>query len=78
MLVDLLLNDNTIHIKVDSSHIQKDIGLTTFMLEQMIIETYQGATVTKNYNSYGLLTDMYIKFTSVNDATHFKLSKMYN
>lgn len=54
------------------------MNLTTFMLEQMIIETYQGATITKNYNSYGLLTDMYIKFDSMNDATHFKLSKLYN
>lgn len=78
MLVDLCSNDNIIHIKVDSSHIQKDMSLTTFMLEQMIIETYQGATITKSYNYYGLLTDMYIKFDSINDATHFKLSKLYN
>lgn len=77
-MVDLYSNDNIIHIKVDSSHIQKDMNLSTFMLEQLINSDYKGATVTKDYNSYGLLTDIWIEFLNPTDAVHFKLKNYFN
>lgn len=76
--IDTTLSDSTIHIKVDSDHIQKDVDLFTYMFEQMVSETYQNAIVTKNYNNYGLLTDIRIKFTHPNDAIHFKLCNNFN
>jgi hypothetical protein len=72
-LIDSLDTDTTIHIKVDSDHLQKDKHLSLFLLEQMVSSTYQDAIVQKFVNEYGLLTDVYIKFTSVNDAIHFRL-----
>lgn len=67
-----------VHMKVDSSHIQKDMNVFTFMLEQMVNETYQNATITTDYNYYGLLTDVWIKFASPDDAVHFKLKNSFN
>lgn len=72
-MLDTIDSDTTIHIKVDSNHLQKDKHLRFYLLEQLINLTYQDASVQKSVNEYGLLTDVYIKFTSVNDATHFKL-----
>lgn len=72
-MLDSLDTDTTIHIKVDSDHLQKDKHFGLYLLEQKIGLTYQNATVQKSVNEYGLLTDVYIKFSSVNDATHFKL-----
>lgn len=77
-MVDIVDGDNIIHIKVDSSHIQKDMNLSTFMMEQMINDTYQGVTITKDYNSYGLLTDIWIEFLNPTDAIHFKLKNYFN
>lgn len=65
--------DTTIHIKVDSDRLQKDKNVGLYLLEQMVISTYQNASVQKSINEYGLLTDVYIIFSSINDATHFKL-----
>lgn len=73
LMLDSLDSDTTIHIKVDSDHLQKDRHLGLYLLEQMINLTYQNASVQKSINEYGLLTDVYIKFSSANDATHFKL-----
>lgn len=72
-LIDSVEVDTTIHIKVDSDHLQKDKHLSLYLLEQMISSTYADASVQKFINEYGLLTDVYIKFTSVNDAIHFRL-----
>lgn len=73
LMLDSLDADTTIHIKVDSDHLQKDKHLRFYLLEQLINSTYKDASIQKLVNEYGLLTDVYIKFTSVNDATHFKL-----
>jgi hypothetical protein len=72
-LVDICDDDATIHIRVDSSHIQKYEHLRYQMLEQMITSTYDDASVTKATNEYGLLTDVWIHFKDPNDAMHFKL-----
>lgn len=57
---------------------QKNMNFSTYVLEQMITDTYNGATVSKNYNAYGLLTDIWIKFNDPNDAVHFKLKNYFN
>lgn len=77
-LVDSNTNDTTIHIKVDSDHIQKNEQFGAHFLEQMIVNTYHGAIVTKSTNKYGLLTDIWIKFQDPTDAIHFKLSRYHN
>lgn len=71
-MLDTSDNDTTIHIKVDSSHLQKDKHLSLFLFEQLISSTYD-ASVEKEINQYGLLTDVYIRFKSINDVVHFKL-----
>jgi hypothetical protein len=48
------------------------------MLEQMVVSTYEDAIVIKDTNEYGLLTDVWIKFTDTADAMHFKLSQLNN
>lgn len=74
-MVDDLDNDAIVHIRVDSSYMQKYEQLRYQMLEQMVASTYENATISKSMNEYGLLTDIWIKFSDTNDATHFKLSR---
>jgi hypothetical protein len=57
---------------------QKYQQLRYQMLEQMVASTYEDAIVIKNTNEYGLLTDVWIKFTDTSDAMHFKLSQLNN
>jgi hypothetical protein len=57
---------------------QKYEQLRYQMLEQMVASTYEDAIVIKNTNEYGLLTDVWIKFTDTSDAVHFKLSQLNN
>lgn len=72
-------DDTTIHIKLSKDLSQlRDENIALAILEQNVCSIYNDVTVTKNINKYGLLTDVFIKFNSVNDATHFKLTRMYN
>lgn len=74
-MIDDSKSDAIVHIRVDSSHMQKYEHLRYQMLEQMVAATYENATMSKSTNEYGLLTDVWIKFSDTNDATHFKLSR---
>ena len=77
-MVDDPDSDAIVHIRVDSSHVQKYQHLRYHMLEQMVVSTYEDAIVIKDTNEYGLLTDVWIKFTDTADAMHFKLSQLNN
>lgn len=72
--VDITEANATIHIRVDSSQMQKNQQLRFLMLEQTVASMYEDAQVVKVTNEYGLLTDIWIHFKDPNDATHFRLS----
>lgn len=77
-MVDDFESESTIHIRVDSSHIQKDGQFRLSLLEQLIQSNYEDVTMTKHVNEYGLLTDIWINFHDAMDATHFKLRYQLN
>jgi hypothetical protein len=64
----------TIHI--NERQRAADVQLGLFMLTQYIIETYTGAEITEHRDTYGNIVDVIIKFATVDDAAHFRLSHM--
>lgn len=71
---ELDVEDNKLHIKVDSDHVYTNQWFKYTMLEKSIQADYTGAKITTSVNEYGLLTDVWIEFQDISDLTHFKLS----
>lgn len=67
------LPQNVVHIKIDSDHVTSDGVFGHVMLEQMIHADYENAKISRKVNGYGMLTDLWIEFHNVEDATHFRL-----
>jgi len=66
-------DNHTIHIRVNSSLDFANNHIRLFLFEHIINSTYQNASIKEKVDQYGLITDLYVKFNSINDAVHFKL-----
>ena len=47
------------------------------LLTQMVDVNYEGAELTIQRDKYGTVTDISIQFSDIEDATHFKLTHMW-
>lgn len=69
------IDDHVVHIKLDDTAKDKTVGI--WFLEQSLQDEYDNATVTKDVDIYGRLTDIWITFSKIEDAIHFKLKRFF-
>lgn len=71
-------HNEVIHIAMHEPKLDlADQEMAIALLTQMVDVNYEGAELTIQRNKYGTVTDISIRFSDIEDATHFKLTHMW-
>lgn len=67
-----------VHIALHEPQARSDQQFSLSMLGHMLDMHYEGSELLVTRNRYGVVTDINIRFGNIEDATHFKLTHLWN
>jgi len=68
---------NTVHMALHQQGIA-DQRFSLSMLGHMLDMHYEGSELQVTRDRYGVVTDINIRFSNIEDATHFRLTHLWN